>query len=287
MIKCEICGQLFESKMKLNHHIRYKHSNKPIKQPEKIHCQICDRIIGAHAWGMHLKTHNYTVKQYYDEFLKTSNEGFCINCGKPTAFYSTTVGYAKTCSQLCQKQHVWDNMTEEQRKLSNKKNSNSVKKYINNRSKEDTLKIHRKMRQNSQSELAIIDSIKSIYDGDVLRNIKRSIYIYPYELDIVIPDLKIAIEYNGSYFHSIKAGKPKDYHLMKSLLCRDKGIRLIHIYEFEDLNEQIELLKSLVLGEDKYPKEDFNKNNLIDTIPEPEIVYQNNRLTIYGAGKLY
>lgn len=62
---------------------------------------------------------------------------------------------------------------------------------------------------------------------------------------------------------------------------------MIHIYEFEDLDEQIELLRSLILGKDMYSKEDFNKNNLIDNIPEPEIVYQDSRYTVYGAGKLY
>ena len=73
---------------------------------------------------------------------------------------------------------------------------------------------------------------------------------------------------------------------MKSLLCREKNIRLIHIYEFEDLDQQIKLLQDLILGQDNYPKEDFNKNNLIDSIPKPEIIYQSDRYTIYGAGPL-
>lgn len=74
--------------------------------------------------------------------------------------------------------------------------------------------------------------------------------------------------------------------LKKSLLCREKNIRLIHIYEFEDLNEQLKLLKSLILGEDIYNKEDFNKNNLIINVPKPEIVYKDDNYTVYGAGKL-
>lgn len=87
------------------------------------------------------------------------------------------------------------------------------------------------------------------------------------------------------YMHS-SLRKPNNYHLMKSLLCREKGIRLIHIYEFEDLDKQLELLKALILGENKYPKNDFNKNNLLETIPEPEIIYKDESYTIYGAGKL-
>ena len=78
----------------------------------------------------------------------------------------------------------------------------------------------------------------------------------------------------------------KDYHLSKSLLCRKKSIRLIHIYESESFKEQTELAINLLNGIDNYVKNDFNKNNLIDAIPEPEIVYQSKHYTVYGAGKL-
>ena len=126
--------------------------------------------------------------------------------------------------------------------------------------------------------------IRSFYNGII--EINKKGYIFPYELDIVLPELKLAIEYNGTYWHSIEHGIDKDYHLMKSLLCREKGIRLIHIYEFENIAEQYSLLKNLILDKDNYSKDDFNKNNLIDTIPKPEIIY-NDKYTVYGAGKLY
>ena len=78
-----------------------------------------------------------------------------------------------------------------------------------------------------------------------------------------------------------------NYHLNKSLLCRQLGIRLIHIYEFESYQTQLQLLKDLILGIDNYPKNDFNKNNLIKKIPNPEIIYNDGSNIIYGAGKLY
>lgn len=59
--------------------------------------------------------------------------------------------------------------------------------------------------------------------------------IPPYEVDIYIPDKNIAIEVNGNYWHSI-ADKDKFYHQHKSLLCKEKGIRLIHIFEYEWVN---------------------------------------------------
>lgn len=136
----------------------------------------------------------------------------------------------------------------------------------------------------SRAEDVLRQDISTIYKGTIISNTRK--VIKPLELDLYLPELKIAVEYNGTYWHSIKNNKNVNYHLNKSLLCRQLGIRLIHIYEFESYQTQLQLLKDLILGIDNYPKNDFNKNNLIDNIPEPEIIYSNN-YTIYGAGKLY
>ena len=136
----------------------------------------------------------------------------------------------------------------------------------------------------SHKEKDLIRFIQTFYNGKIIENDRK--VIKPKELDIYLPELQLAIEFNGTFWHSIQADKPKEYHLIKSLMCRDKGVRLIHIYEFEDINKQKQLLKDLILGTDNYPKDDFNKNNLIDDIPKPKIVYKDNKYTIYGAGKL-
>ena len=135
----------------------------------------------------------------------------------------------------------------------------------------------------SHKEKDLVDFIRSFYDGTILEN-RRKI-IYPNELDIYLPDMKLAIEFNGNYWHSVENGCSKDYHLKKSLLCKDKGIRLIHIYEFEDIIRQKELLKSLILGNDIYPKLDFNKNNFIMPIPK---LYKNktDKGTVYSIGPI-
>lgn len=127
----------------------------------------------------------------------------------------------------------------------------------------------------------IINEIKSIYQNEIILdyNIIEPVNIY-------LPDLNLAIDINGIYNHALENGTPIDYHLNKSLACRDKNIRLIHIYEFEDIDNQIDLLKNLILGNDLYPENDFNKNNLLHNIPNPSIIYIDARLTIYGAGEL-
>jgi len=52
------------------------------------------------------------------------------------------------------------------------------------------------------------------------------------ELDIYIPEKKIAIECNGLYWHSEK-NKPKKYHLEKTENCEKIGIRLLQIFSDE------------------------------------------------------
>lgn len=136
----------------------------------------------------------------------------------------------------------------------------------------------------SKYERDLVDFIKTFYFDDIMTNIRT--IIHPMELDIYLPNINIAIEYNGTYWHSIERGIDKGYHLRKSLRCREKDIHLIHIYEFEDFEEQKQLLKDLINGQDNYPNNDFNKNNLLDQIPNPEIIYKDNNYTIYGAGKL-
>ncbi len=66
-----------------------------------------------------------------------------------------------------------------------------------------------------------------------------------HEVDFLIPDFNLAIEYNGIYYHSeIMGGKDKSYHLDKLNTCSKYGIRLITIFEDEWLlNKEIVLSK--------------------------------------------
>ena len=94
-----------------------------------------------------------------------------------------------------------------------------------------------------KTQLKIYDFIKSFYDDDVLSN--QQTIISPYELDIYIPDKKLAIEFDGLLFHSYgkstdyifnKTDEDKNYHLRKTELCESKGIKLFHIFENEWLD---------------------------------------------------
>jgi hypothetical protein len=82
----------------------------------------------------------------------------------------------------------------------------------------------------SDQEKSIVEFIKSICKNVIVHN--RTL-IKPYELDIILPDKKIAIEYCGLYWHSEMMGKNKNYHLNKLELCKKVGYKLITIFEDE------------------------------------------------------
>jgi len=71
------------------------------------------------------------------------------------------------------------------------------------------------------------------------------ILIKPLELDFVIPEHKLAIEFDGIYWHSELAGKDKNYHLNKTELCNFKDYQLIHIFSNEWILKQ-EIIKSIL-----------------------------------------
>ena len=70
----------------------------------------------------------------------------------------------------------------------------------------------------------------------------------PYEIDILIPSLKIGFEVNGNYWHSeLIGGRDKNYHINKTKLAESNGYKLIQIYEDEIVNKP-EIVKSRVLN---------------------------------------
>lgn len=61
------------------------------------------------------------------------------------------------------------------------------------------------------------------------------------ELDIVLPDIKLAIEYDGEYWHTKEQLKDRNcdikfYHLNKLASCNRLGYDLFHVFEGEDLS---------------------------------------------------
>lgn len=95
---------------------------------------------------------------------------------------------------------------------------------------------HPLMEGISGEEKEIADYVKSIYNGEVTENCRN--VISPYELDIYLPDKRLAIEFDGFYWHSDASGTDSGYHLLKTEQCELLGIHLVHIFENEWLINQ-------------------------------------------------
>ena len=113
----------------------------------------------------------------------------------------------------------------------------------------------------SNGENEIIDFLKNNVNGIIQGD--RSV-LSGLELDIYIPSKQIAIEYNGLRWHSEEFGKDKWYHLNKTLMCEEKNINLIHIFEDEYLkNKELVLNKiSHILKVKKIPPKSWAENVL-------------------------
>lgn len=96
----------------------------------------------------------------------------------------------------------------------------------------------------SQLETELLNFVKDNYDGEIILNSKS--IIAPYEIDIYLPELKLAIEFNGVYWHN-ELIKSNDYHKIKSDMCDNQEIQLIHIYE-DDWIYKKNIVKSMILN---------------------------------------
>lgn len=89
----------------------------------------------------------------------------------------------------------------------------------------------------------------------------------PQTMDIYIPALNTAIEFNGCYFHSDAVGTPPNYHADKTALCRDAGITLIHIFS-DDWERNPDLVRTMLA----YKLHATNNLHRIHTAFTPELI---------------
>lgn len=95
----------------------------------------------------------------------------------------------------------------------------------------------------SSAEKDISEILKKLGEKVVVN--RRSI-LKGLELDIYLPERKLAIEYNGLYWHTTaKNGKYLSYHYDKWLACKNAGIELIQIWEDDWLERREIVLRNL------------------------------------------
>ena len=76
----------------------------------------------------------------------------------------------------------------------------------------------------SKSENEIYSYVCSLVGKENVIKKDRQI-LGKYELDIYVPSKKIAIEYDGLYWHSEENGKDKFYHLNKTEMCAKQNVK--------------------------------------------------------------
>lgn len=96
----------------------------------------------------------------------------------------------------------------------------------------------------SKGEQELYEFVCSLVGTEKVINSERKV-IWPYELDIFIPSLNIAIEYNGLYYHSVESGKDKLYHYDKYHKCKNIGIQLIQVFE-DEWETKREIIKNVI-----------------------------------------
>lgn len=106
-------------------------------------------------------------------------------------------------------------------------------------------------KQWSICEKQVADFVASIYNGEIFFNDRK--VIYPCELDIYLPKMDLAFEFNGDFYHA----NPKFYGLndtvlgktaesiwekdeKKKLRCNKKNIKLVVIWEDDWVNKRNE-----------------------------------------------
>lgn len=103
----------------------------------------------------------------------------------------------------------------------------------------------------SKGEVEIMEYVKSL--GVTAIKGKNRKLLQGKEIDIIIPEHNLCIEYDGLYYHTEKMGKDSTYHLNKTIECNKLGYNLIHIFE-----DEWETNKDLVKNKIKYL---LNKND--------------------------
>ena len=244
IVQCDICGK---EKM-----IIY---NKYMKNIEKYNIYSCSNKC---ATFKNKKTclEKYGVENFYN---KEKYKNTCLEKYGVENVFQTEEN--KNMSSVNRKKY-WNKKLKEFGVLSFEENNNYKLKCDCN--KDHNFIIHRDLLHNrkqlktilcttcnppksffiSGKEIQLQNYIRDFYNGEIKNSIRT--IINPYELDIYLPELKLAFEFDGIFWHN-EQHKNNNYHLNKTELCEQQGIQLIHIYEDDWLYKQ-DIVKSIILN---------------------------------------
>ena len=206
---------------------------------------------------IHDNRYDYSLVNYINNKTKVK-----IICPEHGEFEQTPSHHLKgnhciLCS-INKQRKTNSNFINESKQINGDKFDYSSVNYINNETKvkiicpehgefEQTPNNHITKKQNcpkcslkyNKCENEVKDFVKSL-NISFIGNSRK--IIPPFELDIYIPSNKVAIEFDGLYWHS-ELYLSNNYHFNKTELCEKNDIQLIHIFEDEWLNKK-DIVKS-------------------------------------------
>jgi len=272
-LKCNYCDKLFKDINNLsgnpNRHLKTKHNIHTDKYIEHFtivddtniyfKCPYCDwKTIDldnkSGMFTLHLnKKHNITPDDFIEQFPEHSNMWYHLgNLKQREIFINESKDNHVTCKICKQKLKIISNSHLKSHGINQteyKLKYGTITSVAHGKKMGEiyatTGLSNYETKYISKSEYEIVDFLKE----QGVTNIEQSnrTIITPKELDIYLPDYKVAIEFNGLYTHSERNGKTKNYHVNKTIKCEQQNIQLIHIFEDEWLKKK-DLVKNKLLS---------------------------------------
>lgn len=121
----------------------------------------------------------------------------------------------------------------------------SVRERTGQRGKRDATGCPLCARHVSRGETELTKFVQSVVDDGVEVRTSDRTQIGRMELDIYVPSSKIAVEFNGVYWHTDTFGKDSDYHKRKLDACRSAGISLVQVWE-DDWRDKRPVVESML-----------------------------------------
>lgn len=257
-VKCKIC----KSKYKLNgfeSHLKHTHSLSPEEyrnlygeyRPKLLEyksrssnndslykCKICNKELASERHlTYHIRlNHNLSKEDYVTDYIFSGNIPKCkCGCGGEVSIKNQHPYH----SEFISGHNIYETHLGSSRSYTSRM---KMRKSAINRVKNNNSTFHK--HGPSASEQEIYDFIDDNIDTNIIQN--DTSLLSGLELDIYLPELKLAFEYNGSRFHSYQY-KEKNYHLNKTKECNLHGIDLIHIWE-PDWIQKRSIIKSMILS---------------------------------------
>ena len=113
-------------------------------------------------------------------------------------------------------------------------------------------------------EKEVSDYVSAIAGHLTIAHSDRSI-LRNKELDLYLPNIKLAIECNGTYWHSESRGRGSKYHDLKTIECEENGITLMHIWEHDWINKP-EIVKSMISSRISATAKIYARNTTVQLI---------------------